>query len=221
MSGTALGWVPRGMQIEGKEVGKGDAILGLPASGIHSNGFTLVRKILEGCEVGLGDLAPFNVAAEGRADGDVWRQEIGDVTLGEVLMNPTKIYVDPVVDLLVACREGCGPCSYEDIHGIAHITGGGLSNLLRLKKGVGFEISQPLPVLPEFVWLQEMGNVSDFEMYRTFNMGMGMCIVVAGKVANQVQAWLAERSPGTKVVGEVNDSGKVTHRIPAVVFDSY
>lgn len=223
LSGTALGWVPRGMQIDGERVQAGDAIVGLPSNGLHSNGYTLVRKIVERAGLSLKEAAPFDVGS-GRADSDVWRQkglERGPVTLGEVLLNPTRIYVDPVVDMLIACREGCGPCAYDDLHAIAHMTGGGLSNLLRLKKGVGFHVGEPLPVLPEFRWLQKVGGVTDFEMYRTFNMGMGMCIVTADHAAKAVQDWLVERLPGTRTVGEVTSSGKVTHRIDEVMFDRY
>lgn len=223
LSGTALGWVPKGMQIDGERVQVSDAIVGLPSNGLHSNGYTLVRKIVERTGLSWKEPAPFDVGM-GRGDGDVWRQkelEHGPLTLGEVLLNPTKIYVDPVVDLLIACREGCGPCAYDDLHAIAHITGGGLSNLLRLKNGVGFHVGEPLPVFPEFKWLQKKGGVTDFEMYRTFNMGMGMCIVIADHAKNAVQQWLADRLPGTKIVGEVTASGKVTHRLDEVVFDRY
>lgn len=223
LSGTALGWVPRGMQIDGEHVQAGDVIVGLPSNGLHSNGYTLVRKIVERTGLSLKEAAPFDVES-GRACSNVWRQkelELGPVTLGEVLLNPTRIYVDPVVDMLIACREGCGPCAYEDLRAIAHVTGGGLSNLLRLKKGVGFHVGEPLAVLPEFEWLQKVGGVTDFEMYRTFNMGMGMCIITSDQAAEAVQDWLMERLPGTRIVGEVNSSGKVTHRIDEVMFDRY
>lgn len=222
LSGTALGWLPRGRQLDGSAVKSGDVLIGLPASGVHSNGYSLVRKVVEKAEVSLRDAAPFE-AGSLRAGGSLWRHGPAEspVTLGEVLLNPTKIYVDPVVDLLLACRSEDGPCAYGDLHGIAHITGGGLSNLLRLKKGAGFHIAQPLPVLPEFAWMQEAGGLSDYEMHRTFNMGMGMCIVVDQKVATAVTLWFAKRLAGTRAVGTVNDSGKVTHRIAGVRFDSY
>lgn len=223
LSGTALGWLPRGMQIDGRAVTSGDSLIGLPASGVHSNGYSLVRKVVEKSGLSLRDHAPFEVANT-RAGGSVWRhgsQQGDGVTLGEVLLNPTQIYVDPVVELLKACRDGEGPCRYEDLHGIAHITGGGLSNLLRLRKGAGFSVEHGLAVLPEFVWMQEVGNLSDYEMYRTFNMGMGMCLVVERGTAGDVERWLAERLPGCKIVGSVDDSGVVRHRSTGVVFDSY
>lgn len=223
MSGTALGWLPRGDQIDGRAVVPGDVIIGMPASGVHSNGFSLARKVLERSGLGLGDEAPFDVEKGIRAGGGVWRHgdKGGAITLGEVLLNPTHIYVDPLVDLFRDARSGSGPCEYEAIHGLAHITGGGLSNLLRLKKGVGFHISEPIEPLPEFEWMQAAGGVSDFEMYRTFNMGMGMAMVVDKEAAVGLATWLAERLPGTEIVGAVNDSGKVTHTIPDVMFSKY
>ena len=226
LSGTALGWLPRGMQLDGSSVAVGDAIIGLPSSGIHSNGYSLVRKVLDRCGRSLEDIAPFDVnsADAVRADGSVWRHSSSDsaVTLGEVLLNPTKIYVDPVVDMLLACQKDQGPCPYSAIHGIAHITGGGLSNLLRLRSGAGFEITNPLSTLAEFKWLQEQGDLSNYEMYRTFNMGMGLTLIIDAKYAKNVMKWLEDHLPGCKNIGTVNDSGKVTHTLfPDVVFDRY
>ncbi|CDF40105.1 phosphoribosylformylglycinamidine cyclo-ligase (phosphoribosyl-aminoimidazole synthetase) (AIR synthase) [Chondrus crispus] len=219
LSGTALGWLPRGAQLDGSAIRAGDVLVGLPASGVHSNGYSLVRKVVQKAGMSLREAAPFEVGSE-RA-GEVWRHGDGAVTLGEVLLNPTRIYVDPVVDLLLACRKGDGPCAYEDVHGIAHVTGGGLSNLLRLKKGAGFYVDAPLPVLPEFEWLQAAGALSDYEMHRTFNMGMGLCIIVAPHAGAAVCEWLAARLPGSRAVGAVNDSGVVTHAIDSVRFDTY
>lgn len=227
MSGTALGWLPRGDQIDGNAVAPGDVIIGLPASGVHSNGFSLARKILDRSGLSLASSAPFDVAAAARAGGGVWRHsgesDQAGVSLGEVLLNPTQIYVDPLVELFQVTREGgeTAPGSYSCIHGLAHITGGGLSNLLRLRKDVGFDISSPMAPLPEFEWMQKAGNVSNYEMYRTFNMGMGMAIVVESEASQAMESWLAARMPGAKIVGTVNSSGKVTHTLPDVLFDKY
>ena len=146
----------------------------------------------------------------------------GPPTLGEVLLNPTRIYVDPLVDLVLACRSGNGPCASADIKAMAHITGGGLSNLLRLHETLGWHIDDPLPVPPEFRWIAEVGSVESREMHRTFNMGMGMVLAVSQSVAGSVLEWLAERLPGTRRVGSVNNDGrKVTHADPSVVFEHY
>ena len=216
LSGTALGWFPKGGEITGERLQAGDAMIGLPSSGIHSNGYTLVRAVLERSGLSLDDAAPFD------ADGDrIVRWNEGEVTIGEVLLNPTMIYVDPIIDLVLACREGTGPCSSEDIKAIAHITGGGLSNLLRLHDSLGWHIEDPLPVFPEFSWIAEVGSVDTREMHRTFNMGMGMVVAVSNDVEDNVAKWLSERLPGARRIGSVTDSGKVTHAESGVYFDHY
>ena len=216
LSGTALGWFPKGGEITGERLQAGDAMIGLPSSGIHSNGYTLVRAVLERSGLSLDDAAPFD------ADGDrIVRWNEGEVTIGEVLLNPTMIYVDPIIDLVLACREGIGPCSSEDIKAIAHITGGGLSNLLRLHDSLGWHIENPLPVFPEFSWIAEVGSVNTREMHRTFNMGMGMVVAVSNDVADDVAKWLSDRLPGARRIGSVTDSGKVTHAESGVYFDHY
>ena len=216
LSGTALGWFPKGGEITGERLQSGDAVIGLPSSGIHSNGYTLVRAVLERSGLSLDDSAPFDVG-----DGRVLRWTEGQVTIGEVLLNPTMIYVDPVIDLVLACRDGTGPCALEDIKAIAHITGGGLSNLLRLHDTLGWHIDRPLPVHPEFSWMAEVGLVDSKEMHRTFNMGMGMVVAISEDVSDAVTAWLSQRLPGSRRVGSVNESGKVTHADSSVIFNHY
>ena len=216
LSGTALGWFPLGGEITGERLQTGDSIIGLPSSGIHSNGFTLVRAVLERSGLALSASAPFDTD-----DERIVRWKEGEVTIGEVLLNPTMIYVDPVIDLVLSCRAGTGPCSSKEIKAIAHITGGGLSNLLRLHDTLGWHIAEPLPVHPEFSWIAEVGSVSAREMHRTFNMGMGMVIAVSDDVSDDVVAWLSERLPGSRKVGSVTDSGKVTHADSGVFFDHY
>lgn len=227
MSGTALGWVSRGAQLDGGMVAPGDALIGLPSSGLHSNGFSLVRRIIAKCGADLNTKAPFDadaVATRAVLQPDGGEKTFPLQTLGDVLLYPTMIYVDPVVDLLVACREQSegAPCQYQSIHGMAHITGGGLCNLLRLRPGMGYDIDQPLAVLPEFQWLGRAGgNVSAQEMYRVFNMGMGMVLVVDETVATDVCEWLAKRLPGTQIIGRVTSSGEVRHRVTEVAYDRY
>ncbi len=175
LAGTALGYVKKEKVITGEKIEPGDVIMGLPSSGPHSNGYTLIRKVIE--EAGLSYEDYFN----GRK-------------LGEVLLEPTRIYVRDVVALL---KEGV------EIHGMAHITGGGLRNLLRLKKGVGFVIEDPLEPQEIFGALQDWGKISDEEMYQTFNMGMGMALIVPEEEVERVL-----RIEGAKLVGKVTeDSG--------------
>ena len=219
LSGTALGWLPKGAAITGANICAGDVMIGLPASGVHSNGFSLVRKVVEVSGRSYTDAAPFDTEHAGR---NIVRMGDGDITLGEVFLNPTRIYVDPVTDLIDACRDGSGPCPADALHGICHVTGGGLSNLLRLHDSLGWHIDNPLPVLPEFDWIQTTGGISDREMARTFNLGMGMVLVVDATHAGAVCEWVASRLEGTQVVGEVRNQGhKVTHANPDIVFEHY
>ncbi len=217
LSGTALGWLPRDGAITGAEITAGDVMIGLPSSGIHSNGYSLVRACLERSGASLTEAAPFNVE-----DGRIERFTDGEITLGEVLLNPTRIYVDPVWDLIAAARDNSDPCDSECIKGIAHVTGGGLSNLLRLHDSLGYHISDPMPRLPEFDWIQQVGEVSEWEMARTFNLGMGMVVVVSAESSDSVLSWLSERLSGCQVIGTVIDHGrKVTHVDESILFDEY
>ena len=218
LSGTALGWLPKGEAITGERLVAGDVLIGLPSSGIHSNGYSLVRKIVEHAGLRYTDAAPFQTTHPNRHLVR-WTEE--DATLGEVVLNPTRIYCDPVVDLLNAAR-GTASFSIHDVHGICHITGGGLSNLLRLHPSLGWNIHTPLPVLPEFEWLQSVGGVETREMYRTFNMGMGMVLAVDSEHADAMLAWLNERMTGAAVVGHVEDKGhRVVHALDGVEFSHY
>jgi len=219
LSGTALGWFPAGHAITGDRLESEDVLIGLPSSGLHSNGYTLVRAVLKRSGKSLEDAVPFDIDDDGRISK--WASNEG-FTLGEVMLNPTRIYVDPLVDLVLACREGKGPCSSGDLKAMAHITGGGLSNLLRLHDSLGWHIDNPLPVHPEFSWIADVGSVDSREMHRTFNMGMGMVLAVSEDSAEAVVQWLSERLPGTRRVGSVNDNGRrVTHPDPSVVFEHY
>jgi phosphoribosylformylglycinamidine cyclo-ligase len=152
IAGACFGAVALDAIVDGSAVQVGDPVIGLPSSGIHSNGYTLARSALEG--IGLDE----------DPDGRLGR------ALGDVLLEPTEIYVKPVLELLR---------SEVEVRGLAHITSGGLGNLLRLAAGVGYEIDDPLPALPVFELIQERSGVSDDEMHEVFNMGCGFCAVVA------------------------------------------
>jgi phosphoribosylformylglycinamidine cyclo-ligase len=174
VSGACFGIVSLDAIVDGSAVQPGDAVIGLPSRGLHSNGFTLARSALAG--VGLGE------DPEGRLGRP----------LGEVLLEPTEIYVKPVLELLR---------SELDVHGLAHITSGGVENLLRLAAAVGYEIDAPLPVPPIFGLIQERGGVSDEEMHQVFNMGCGFCVVVPEADAEAALALLSPHYPGAGRIG--------------------
>jgi phosphoribosylformylglycinamidine cyclo-ligase len=222
LSGTALGYVKKGDTITGENLKSGDVLIGLPSSGIHSNGYSLVRKVMAHVGAEYTDNAPFAVASVGRSVLRFDGMDDKPITLGEVFLNPTRIYCDPVVDLLHVCATENVAFSISDLHGICHVTGGGLSNLLRLHDSLGWHIDSPLTPHPEFEWLQSVGGIETREMYRTFNMGCGMIIAVEAHHAEVICEWLGQRMQGVAIIGSVNDAGhKVTHAIEGVEFRHY
>jgi phosphoribosylformylglycinamidine cyclo-ligase len=183
LCGTAVGTVALDGIITGAEAGPGDAILGLPSSGLHSNGYTLARRAL----LGDGGLAL-----------DATPAELGGPTVADALLAPTVIYVRAVVELLR---------SDVPVHGLAHVTGGGLTNLLRLGGGrVGWRIDEPLPVPPLFGLIGRLGAVSDAELWEVFNMGCGFVAVVPEDRADEAAERLGARHPGTRRIGTVTDA---------------
>jgi phosphoribosylformylglycinamidine cyclo-ligase len=179
--GSAFGTVALDGIIDGSRIRPGDAVIGLPASGVHANGLTLARRALLD-EGGLGlDERP---------------AELGGDSVADVLLEPTRIYVRAALDLLR---------SDVRVHGLAHITGGGLTNLLRLGSGVGYEITRPLPAAPVFELIARLGAVSVPEMWQVFNMGCGFCVIVAAERAYHATALLEGRHPGARVIGTVTD----------------
>jgi phosphoribosylformylglycinamidine cyclo-ligase len=171
LAGACVGVVVLDSLVTGSEIEPGDAVIGLPSSGLHSNGYTLARSALDGI--------PLDDERLGRP-------------LGEVLLEPTEIYVKPVIELLR---------SEVDVRGLAHITSGGLGNLLRLEADVAYEIDDPVPVPPIFELIQELGEVSDEEMGEVFNLGCGFCLVVAASDAKAALAGLRSHYPDAKLIG--------------------
>jgi phosphoribosylformylglycinamidine cyclo-ligase len=187
--GAALGVVRRSDVLTGEAAAPGDVVIGLPSSGLHSNGFTLARRAL---------------LEQGGLSLDETPREL-DRTLADELLQPTEIYVRVALELL---RSG------TDVHGLAHITGDGLLNLTRLNRAVGYRIDAPLAPQPVFSLIQRRGDVPDHEMWEVFNMGTGFCCVVAGSHVEQALAVVRRHHPGAAVIGEVTDEAGVV-RLPA------
>ena len=179
LAGFNVGAVEKSEIVDGSAIRTGDVILGVASSGPHSNGFSLIRKIIERAG------SPFDL-------------DIGGVTLADAVMAPTTIYVKPILELLRA-RRGT-------IHGMAHVTGGGLlENIIRVvPDGLGLSIeSSNWKLPPVFDWLQREGNVPREEMWRTFNCGIGFTVILAPGDMAGVQAALAQSSLASTPIGEV------------------
>jgi phosphoribosylformylglycinamidine cyclo-ligase len=180
LAGFAVGAAERGTLLP-KAVAPGDVLLGLPSSGVHSNGFSLVRRIVEASGLGWSAPAPFRP----------------DTPLGQALLEPTRIYVKP---LLAALKAGGG------IRALVHITGGGFpDNIPRvLPDGIGVRLDlDAIPVPPVFGWLAKAGGVAEAEMLRTFNCGIGMIVVAGRDEAEAVAASLRAAGENPVPVGEV------------------
>ncbi len=191
--GSAFGTVALDAIVDGRACAPGDALIGVPSSGVHANGLSLARRVL---------LEQAGLTLDSRPT------ELDGASIADALLEPTVIYVRAVLELL---RSGV------EVRGLAHITGGGLLNLLRLggaAGGIGFEISRPLPVLPVFELIAGLGEVSAAEMWEVFNMGCGFCAVVPEREAERAVGVLSARHPGTAVIGAVDDRGRVA--LPAL-----
>ncbi len=185
VAGACFGTVALDAIVDGSAVRPGDAIIGLPSSGIHSNGYTLARAALGG------------LALDEDPEGRLGRP------LGDVLIEPTEIYVKPVLELLR---------SAVDVRGLAHITSGGMKNLERLAAVVGYEIDAPLPVPPIFELIQERASVPDEEMHEVFNMGCGFCCVVAEDDEAAAVEMMRRHYPEAQRIGRAVEGSSVRRR---------
>ncbi len=187
IAGFTVGAVEKDELIDGSKVAEGDVLVGIPSTGVHSNGFSLVRKIVADADLDLAARYP----------------ETGDKTLGETLLTPTAIYVRPVLAMMKAA----------DVHGVAHITGGGFDeNIPRiLGEGLGAEIEEgSWEILPVFRLLERCGGIPHREMFNIFNMGIGM--VVAMSETDVPKALESLQASGLKpsVIGKVVKGNGVT-----------
>jgi len=180
LAGFSVGIVEKSKILTGSRVRQGDVLLGLASSGPHSNGYSLIRKVLE---VSAADV---QASLDGRP-------------LGEALLAPTRIYVKPLLSLM----------EQVDVHAFAHITGGGLTeNIPRvLPEGTAAHISTSRWERPPvFGWLQEQGNIAEDEMLRTFNCGIGMMVCIAAEDVEQAQEVLNAAGETTYIIGSIESS---------------
>src|SRR6478736_6101859 len=181
LAGFAVGAAERGTLLPRPDIAVGDAVLGLASSGLHSNGFSLVRKIVETSGLSFEAQAPFSPV----------------MTLGGALLTPTRLYV-----------RSCLRAIHETgaVKGLAHITGGGFTDniprVLPRHLGVGIDLAR-LPVLPVFKWLAEQGGIAELELLRTFNCGIGMIAIVKSDAIEQVTDVLTESGETVALLGEV------------------
>src|ERR1700733_9730654 len=181
LSGFAVGAAERGTLLPRPDIRAGDAVIGLASSGIHSNGFSLVRRIVEASHLAFDAPAPFAPV----------------MTLGAALLTPTKLYVR---SCLRAIRQTGA------VKALAHITGGGFTDniprVLPKQLGVGIDLAR-LPVLPVFKWLPGQGNIAELELLRTFNCGIGMIAIVKSEAIDQVTDVFTQSGESVVLLGEV------------------
>ena len=187
IAGFTCGVVEKSRLIDGSKVKVGDCLIGIASSGVHSNGFSLVRKVVKDASLKLKESY----------------EELGGKVLGEVLLTPTRIYVKQVLDVIRNC----------DVHGISHITGGGFDeNIPRiLKEGQGVEIEMgSWEILPVFRFLEKYGKIGSREMFNIFNMGIGMVIALDESEAEKAIEILRSHGEQASVIGRVVEGEGVT-----------
>lgn len=187
LAGFSVGVVDKTKILDNKKMRAGDVIIGLPSSGVHSNGFSLVRRV-------------FDIE---NADIKAPVSELSGQSLGQTLLTPTKIYVKPMLKLFEKVT----------VKGVSHITGGGFyENVPRsIPRGLGARIEKAaVPVLPIFDLIQQKGNIPERDMFNTFNMGIGMVAVVDKNDTDTALNVLKEAGEGAVIIGEITDAEGVT-----------
>lgn len=172
LAGMVVGLVEKNEMVLGNKIKSGDIIIGANSTGIHSNGYTLARKAL---------LSKFTVKDKVKGVGRI----------GDALLTPTEIYVKPVLEIIQKCK----------INGLAHITGGSFTKLLRLKK-IGYEINS-LPKIPPVMGLIEEQGVKPEEMYKTFNMGVGFCVIAPKENSDKIQSIFKKYKIKSQEIGKI------------------
>ncbi len=192
LGGFCVGVASKKDLIDGSAIKPGDVVVGVASTGLHSNGFSLVRKVV----FGLNELNVFDVIQDSGTELDGQR-------VGDVLLTPTRIYVKPAMQILDNFRQA--------VHGIAHITGGGLHENLERIVPDGSRVlidRDSWTVKPVFKWIQKLGEIEDDEMYKVFNMGLGLALVLAPERVAEIRASLDEMGLENWVVGNVVEGEK-------------
>ena len=172
LAGMAVGLVDKKKMVLGDKIKKGDIIIGANSTGIHSNGYSLARKAL---------LTKYAIRDKVRGVG----------TIGDALLKPTEIYTKPVLEIIQKCK----------VNGLAHITGGAFTKLLRLKK-IGYEI-EDFPKIPPIMGLIEEQGVKSEEMYKTFNMGVGFCVISPKENVEQIKTIFKKHKISSQEIGQI------------------
>lgn len=174
LSGMVVGMLPKRKLVLGNSISKGDVIIGIKSSGLHSNGYSLARKVL---------LSKYSIKDKIKGIG----------VLGNALLIPTQIYVKPILEVIKKCK----------VHGLAHITGGSFTKLLRLKK-IGYNLDS-LPEPPQVMQLIEDLGVKSDEMYKTFNMGVGFCVIAPKNEAANIESIITKHKISCQQIGNIVD----------------
>lgn len=182
LAGTVVGIVEKNKLVLGDKIAPNDIIIGVESNGLHSNGYSLVRKVL---------LRKYKI-----------KQRISELdrTLGDELLRPTRIYVKPVLEILKSV----------EVHGLAHITGGAFTKLVRLTSKFGFELDSMPEPQEIFKLVQKHAKISDKEMYSTFNMGIGLCVIIPKGSEDSVIDAFRGHGMRTSVIGKVGDAKGVS-----------
>lgn len=178
LAGTIMGMADKDRLVLGNKIEIGDVIVGVESNGLHSNGFSLARKVL---------LRRYRIG-----------QKIKELksTLADELLRPTRIYVKPVMEILNKTTE---------VHGLAHITGGAFTKLTRLQKNVRFNLNDMPKPLPIFKLIQTHAKINDREMYSTFNMGIGFCVIAPKNIADDIIEIFGKHDMRSSIIGKIDD----------------
>ncbi|MBN1389211.1 MAG: phosphoribosylformylglycinamidine cyclo-ligase [Candidatus Thermoplasmatota archaeon] len=222
LAGTCLGFVKKSELIKGDRTSPGDLIIGFPSSGLHSNGFSLVRKVMMDNDISY--ISPLEeVVARNewknrkrypayKEEVERWAASNGASVVGDILLTPTRIYVKDVLGLLKGLPSGC-------VHGMANITGGGFRNISRIRSDVLYKIDEPFEVPPVFRMVQVLGSIDETEMYQTLNMGLGFVIILAPEVEETALEHLS--GTGARRIGHVLPGKGVIIEPQMIHYDGY